>query len=561
MSAEDRPRRWWEDMILYQCHLPSLRDGNGDGIGDLEGLVASLDYLADTLGVTAIWTGPFFRSPLLDQGYDISDHCDVEPRFGDLATVDRLIAEAHARGIRVIIDYVPNHTSDQHPWFLESRASRSSEKRDWYIWADAPEGRDRPNNWISEAGGSVWEWDDATAQFYLHSHLKEQPDLNWRSPELRSAMLDVMRFWLDRGVDGFRVDVAHMLMKDPDLRDNPPNPGGQPNPWDLQHADFSSQLHVHDRMHPDLHGVLREMRSVVDAYEGERSTIGEIEAMEWSSWAKYFGADLDEVHLPFAFKLIETPWTASDLRESIEGMEGSLPTGGWPVFALGNHDRPRLVTRLGPAQARVAAILLLTLRGTPTILYADELGLLDQLVPADRQRDFFGLAAGGVSRDPARTPMAWNDQVHGGFAPAAAPELWLPVWQLYRTHNVQAQLADDGSFLTLYRRLIALRRTSPALTRGRYSTHESSDSHCLVYLREHGDERQLIALNLSDQARRLAIEESGHVAVNTLLDRVDEAVDGHLNLRANEGAVLRLTARQAPDARPAANASRKALPA
>jgi glycosidase len=291
-----RPR-WWQRMVLYESHLPSLRDGNGDGIGDLEGVIRSLDHLVH-LGADAIWVGPFFRSPLLDQGFDITDHCDVEPLFGDLATVDRLIAEAHRRGVRVIVDYVPNHTSDRHPWFVASRSSRDDPKRDWYVWTDAP------NNWTSEAGGSVWEYDAGSGQYYLHSHLKEQPDLNWRNPEVRAAMLDVLRFWLDRGVDGFRIDVAHMLMKDPELRDNPPNPGGAANPYDIQHPDFASQLHVHDRMHPDLHAVLREIRALLDSYDGDRVAIGEIEAMDWERWAAYFGDDLDELQLPFAFRLI-----------------------------------------------------------------------------------------------------------------------------------------------------------------------------------------------------------------------------------------------------------------
>ncbi len=237
------------------------------GSATCRGWSDSLDYLAEVLRVDAIWVGPFYRSPLLDQGFDISDYYDVEPVFGSLATVDKLLAEAHARGLRVIADYVPNHTSDQHPWFVESRSSRDDPRRDWYVWADPRPDGSAPNNWVSESGGPAWELDAATGQYYLHSHLKEQPDLNWRNPQVRSAMLDVLRFWLDRGVDGVRIDVAHMLMKDPLLRDNPPNPSGEPNPWDIQHPDFTSQLHVNDRLHPDLHDVLREIRGVLDEYD------------------------------------------------------------------------------------------------------------------------------------------------------------------------------------------------------------------------------------------------------------------------------------------------------
>jgi len=347
-SSDRAERRWWRGPVIYENHLPSFCDGNGDGIGDLDGLVASLDYLAGTLGVSALWVGPFFRSPLLDQGFDIVDHCDVEPVFGSLDTVDRLLAEAHARGVRIIVDYVPNHTSDQHPWFLESRSSREGPKRDWYVWADTP------NNWTSEAGGSVWQWDEPTGQFYLHSHLKQQPDLNWRNPDVRRAMLDVLRFWLDRGVDGFRIDVAHMLMKDPDLRDNPPNPGGESNPYDLQHPNFASQLHVHDRMHSDLHGVLREIRKVLDEYPGDRVAIGEVEAMDWERWAEFYGPALDQLHLPFAFKLIETPWEAGALAEVAAGLDAALPDGlDLLEIVVGDPERGSLADRLDASEWQI----------------------------------------------------------------------------------------------------------------------------------------------------------------------------------------------------------------
>ncbi|MGH3463213.1 MAG: alpha-amylase family glycosyl hydrolase, partial [Kribbellaceae bacterium] len=336
--APDRPARsvpqtlWWQGAVIYENHLPTFRDGDGDGVGDLRGLVDSLDYLAEVLRVDAIWVGPFYRSPLLDQGFDISDHYDVEPVFGSLATVDKLLAEAHARGLKVIADYVPNHTSDQHPWFVESRSSRDDPRRDWYVWADPHPDGSAPNNWISESGGPAWELDAATGQYYLHSHLLEQPDLNWRNPQVRSAMLDVLRFWLDRGVDGVRIDVAHMLMKDPLLRDNPPNPSGEPNPWDIQHPDFTSQLHVHDRLHPDVHEVLREIRGVLDSYD-DRVAIAEIEALSWEPWAEFFGAELDGIHLPFAFRLIETAWQADALAAELRELQSALPPAAWPCLA------------------------------------------------------------------------------------------------------------------------------------------------------------------------------------------------------------------------------------
>ncbi len=530
-TEPDRP--WWQGAVIYENHLPTFRDGDGDGIGDLQGLIDSLDYLGGVLGVDAIWVGPFFRSPLLDQGFDISDHCDVEPVFGALETVDRLLAAAHARGIRVLADYVPNHTSDQHRWFQRSRSSRQNPQRDWYVWADPRPDGSPPNNWVSESGGSSWEYDERTGQFYLHSHLKEQPDLNWRNPQVRAAMLDVLRFWLDHGVDGFRIDVAHMLMKDPLLRDNPPNPGGALNPYDIQHPDFTSQLHVNDRLHPDVHEVLREIRAVFDEYDG-RVAIAEIEALSWQPWAAFFGAAQDGIHLPFAFKLIEIPWRADALAAEIRELQAALPAEAWPCLALGNHDRPRLATRLGRPQARVAAMLLLTLRGAVSLFYGDELGLVDQPVPAERQRDHFGLFAGGASRDPSRTPMPWDDGPNGGFSTAAEDRLWLPVSSEVQTVNVRAQLADRDSMLALYVRLLALRNDSPALQHGAVSD-VAADNGVLTYRRSTHLDRKLVALNLTHQQREIVV--TGAVVASTLADRGGR-VDGLLTLGADEGIVV-----------------------
>ncbi|WCB93460.1 Oligo-1,6-glucosidase [Baekduia alba] len=535
----DADAEWWREAVVYENHLPSLRDGNGDGIGDLHGLIESLDYLRGTLGVDAIWVGPCYRSPLLDQGFDISDFTDIEPTFGDLATFDRLIAEAHARGLKILVDYIPNHSSDQHPWFVASRSSREDSKRDWYVWADpAPDGGP-PNNWTAEIGGSVWELDAATGQYYLHTHLREQPDLNWRNPEVRAAMLDVLRFWLGRGADGVRIDVAHILMKDPELRDNPPSPPGQTNPFELQHPEFFGQLHVNDRRHPDVHDVLAEIRGVLDEFGAV--AIGEIEAMEWDAWAEYYGRDLGGLHLPFAFRLIETPWEAPALRAVVRSLEAALPPGAWPVLALSNHDRSRLATRVGSAQARVAAMLLLTLRGTPVSLYGDELGLCDQPVPRERQRDHFGLTEGGVSHDPARTPMPWSAARNGGFSPADERDLWLPVSAEYASINVEAQLADPASMLNLYRSLLALRAGSAALRAGEYAEHPAGDDHCLVYERRSGGERKLVALNLTDAPRRVALPGAdGAIVLSTAGDRRDEPVAGAVELRPAEGVVVDL---------------------
>jgi len=513
-STEVTP--WWHGAVVYENHLPSLRDGNGDGIGDLEGLIESLDYLASTLGVDAVWVGPFYRTPMLDHGFDVSDYTDVDPIFGTLEDFDRLVQQAHARGLRIVVDYIPNHSSDQHPWFVESRSSRTSAKRDWYVWRDPKADGGVPNNWTSEAGGSVWEWDEPTGQFYLHSHLIEQPDLNWRNAEVRAAMFDVLRFWLDRGVDGVRIDVAHMLMKDPELRDNPEAPEGNANPYDLQHADFGTQQHVHDRRHTDTPAVLAEIRAVADHYAGV-VTIAEIEAMPWDDWAAYYGTAMDGMHLPFPFRLLETPWRADLLRHELESLYAAMPPGAWPpIMALGNHDRVRLATRLGQPQARVAAVLLLTLLATPCLLYGDELGLADQPVARERQRDYFARASGGVSRDPTRTPMPWDDGPNFGYSPAAEGQLWLPVAVDGRDINVEAQLGDPSSLLNLYRQLLEVRSARPCLRVGDISfLGDSADSNTLSYVRRWRDDRLAVALNLSDQPATVNIGMTGSIVVDT----------------------------------------------
>jgi alpha-glucosidase len=525
---------WWQTAVIYQVYPRSFRDSNGDGVGDLDGVTAQLPYLSDTLGVDALWLSPFYPSPMKDGGYDISNFVDVDPIFGDLAAFDRLIAAAHARGLRVLIDYVPNHTSDQHPWFQESRSSRDSPKRDWYIWRDAKPDGSPPNNWVEETGGSVWEWDARTRQYYLHSHYACQPDLNWRNPAVRAAMFAVLRFWMERGVDGFRVDVAHLIMKDPALRDNPPNPHARPNPYDRQHPAFHAQLHSYDRQHPDLHAVFRDVRRLLaeDDAGRERVIIGEIEVAPWEVWTRYYGTDGDEFHLPFNFQLIETPWDAVAVQAFVDAFEAALPPGAWPNYVLGNHDRPRLATRYGTEQARIAAMLLLTLRGTPTLYYGDEVGMTDVALPPGAQHDPLG-------RDPSRTPMRWDATAHAGFCPAGARP-WLPIGPEQETRNVAAQRADERSLLTLYRHLLALRRTTPALQRGGYQAVATGAAACYGYLRSADAERRLIVLNFSAEAQRLHLAgfTSGTIVLSTALDRTGPIAGRELELRPHEGVVV-----------------------
>jgi alpha-glucosidase len=484
---------------VYQVYPRSFQDSNGDGIGDLAGIIQRLDYLSETLGVDAIWLSPFYPSPMADFGYDVADYMNVDPIFGNLADFDRLVAEVHRRNMHIIIDFVPNHTSDQHPWFLESRSSRHNPKRDWYFWRDPKPDGSPPNNWLSVFGGKAWEYDEKTQQYYLHLFLKEQPDLNWRNPEVKAAMLDVLRFWLERGVDGFRLDVAHFIMKDPELRDNPTNPDIAKA--DLMIGEYATQLHIHDIAHPDVHKVFREIRQLLDAYSQERPrySVGEIHLFDWKEWAKYYGEHLDELHMPFNFAFIhKAPWHPKAIRSVVEAIEAALPPGAWPNYVMGNHDEQRLASRYGKEQVRVAAMLLLTLRGTPTLYQGDELGMESVDIPPEKQKDPFGLRVPGFGRDPCRTPMQWTPLENASFSQPGV-ETWLPLSPRYREENVKVELSDPTSVLNLYRKLLALRRDTPALNRGSYrSTGETTDE-CFSFLREAEGRRFLITLNFSDK--------------------------------------------------------------
>jgi alpha-glucosidase len=524
---------WWQHGIVYQIYPRSFQDGNGDGIGDLEGIRRRLDHLC-WLGVDAMWISPIYPSPMADFGYDIADYCAVDPIFGTLADFDRLLAEAHARGLKVILDFVPNHSSDRHPWFLESRSSRSNPKRDWYIWRDpAPDGGP-PNNWLANFGGSGWEFDAATGQYYFHSFLKEQPDLNWRNPEVRRAMYDALRFWLDRGVDGFRVDVIWLLIKDDLFRDNPPNPTWQP-----QEAGINRLLQRYSADRPETLEVVMEMRAVLDAYP-DRVLIGEI-YLPIERLVAYYGRDMKGAHLPFNFQLIFAAWKAGEIAHIVEEYEAALPEGGWPNWVLGNHDQKRIASRVGEREARVAAMLLLTFRGTPTLYYGDELGLEDVAIPPDRVQDPWERNEPdlGLGRDPVRTPMPWDGSEHAGFTTGTP---WLPLNPDCATRNVAALATDPSSILTLHRRLIALRRRQAALHSGRYLPLVAAED-VLAFERRHGEARLLVALNLGHRPRQVALPADAagaRLLLSTGLDREGEAVGAELDLRAAEGVVIEL---------------------
>ena len=528
---------WWQTAVIYQIYPRSFLDSTGNGVGDLGGVIERLDYLAGTLGIDGIWLSPFFPSPMKDFGYDVSDYCDVEPLFGDLAAFDRLVAEAHARGIKVIIDWVPNHTSDEHPWFVESRSSRDNPKRDWYVWRDAKPDGSPPNNWEADFGGIAWEWDDTTGQYYLHSFLKEQPDLNWRNPEVEAAMLDTLRFWLDRGVDGFRIDVAHRIMKDPDLADNPPAAlvSGSPPV-----RAYDAQLHVNDRGHPDVHEAFRRIRAVLDEYDPPRFSIGEIHEYDWKTWASYYGSNLDGLHMPFNFAILETPWTAKDVGALVESVEAAVPVGAWPNYVLGNHDEVRIATRLGVEQTRIAAMLLLTLRGTPTLYYGDEIGLEQADIPPELQQDPWGRNVPGKGRDGCRTPMQWSAAVGAGFTqPAVQP--WLAFSDDLWSRNVETQMAEPNSILHLYRQLLALRRAEPAMQVGEYQLLE--DDRVLAFCRDDGRSRILVALNFTGEGQPVGAAAdfgTGELLVSTELARTGPIELDGLTLRPNEGVIIKL---------------------
>jgi alpha-glucosidase len=554
-DSEFAATQWWQTGVIYQVYPRSFQDTDGDGVGDLRGITARLDYLVG-LGVDAVWISPFYPSPMADFGYDVTDYTGVDPLFGTLEDFDALLAAAHAKGLRVILDFVPNHSSDQHPWFVESRSSRECPKRDWYLWHDAaPPGEDWrpapervPNNWMSHFGGPAWTWDEGKQQFYLHSFLKEQPDLNWRNPEVRAAIYAAMRFWLDRGVDGFRMDVLWLLIKDEFFRDNPPNPV-----YDGAQHDVKRVLPVHNADQSETQEIVAEMRAVLDAYGptmgaanggSSRVLIGEI-YLPLPKLVRYYGAvpQLSGANLPFNFHLIQTRWAADAIADVIRSYEALLPAGAWPNYVLGNHDQPRLASRIGAQQARAAAMLLLTLRGTPTMYYGDELGMADVAIAPEQVRDPAekNEPGKGRGRDPERSPMLWVSAPNAGFTrPDATP--WLPLEKGWETENAAAQSQRPKSMLVLYRKLLALRRQHDTLHSGAIADVEAEGS-VLRFRRvgladgESTDFQVLLNLGMEVATVKCA---AGTVVLTTLLDGEGSRVGGAVTIEGGEGLLIAL---------------------
>ncbi len=502
---------WWCDGAVYQIYPRSFADSNGDGVGDLAGIVNRLDYL-EWLGVDGIWLNPVMPSPNADWGYDVSDYCDVHPELGGLDSLDQLVTEAGRKGIRILLDIVPNHTSDRHDWFQDSRSSRSAGHRDWYVWADG-RGDDPPNNWRSVFGGPAWTFDEETGQWYLHNFLPEQPDLNWWNPAVRDAFDDILRFWFDRGIAGFRIDVAHGLVNDRELRDDPPDPE---HPARLQP--------VYSMNRPEVHDVYRRWRKICEEYEPARVLVGETHVLDPVVMASYYG-DGDELQLAFNFAFVYAPFEPERLLGVVEQTEAAIPPGGWPVWTLSNHDVIRFATRWcngDQAKIRCALLVLLLLRGTPVLYYGDELGLEQQDVPKEAQKDMAG-------RDGARTPMRWSDEAGHGFTePGVEP--WLPFGS---GPDVAAQRDDPGSILSLCRDLLALRRDRADLRQAPYASLSAPDG-VWAWSRGAG---YAVAINLGE-SEALVEGEAVRILIGTDRERDGERVRSGLKLRPSEGALL-----------------------
>lgn len=488
--------KWWQEGIIYQIYPRSFSDSNGDGLGDLPGIYARLDYLAD-LGIDAIWLSPFFPTPDADFGYDISNYVDVDPRFGTLKDFEDILAGAHQRGIRVILDLVLNHTSDQHPWFVESAGSRDNPRRDWYIWRDPDTDGHVPTNWQAAFGGSAWEFDSRTGQYYLHSFLKQQPDVNWRNPEVRQAMLDVCTFWLNLGVDGFRLDVFNAYFKDAEFRNNPKKFGLR---------SFDRQVHIHDMNQPEMIEFLQELRALLDAYP-DRYAVGETYITPLLAAMQFVGED--RLHAVFTFDYFDNlsfPWNSDWILERTTRRDKAFAeAGAWPTTVLGNHDQPRTASRYCKSeeddrQALIAMTMLMTFRGTPFLYYGEEIGMRDISLRRDEILDPPGRLYWPVykGRDGCRSPMQWSGESSAGFSTG---QPWLKIHSNYVYRNVERQQADRRSLFHFTRSLICLRRKFEALRKGSFRAFFRSDTGVLAYERKYEDQRILVYLNFSGSTR------------------------------------------------------------
>ncbi len=554
MSRKDQLNRandWWKRAVFYQIYPRSFMDSNDDGIGDLPGIISRLDYLndgtPDSLGIDAIWFSPFFTSPDYDYGYDVADYCDIDPRYGTLDDFDRLLAEAHSRNIKVMLDLVVNHTSHLHNWFLESRSSRDNPKRDWYIWKDGKSpGRKLPNNWRNNFFGPAWTWDEKTGQYYLHSFLKEQPDLNWQNPAVREAIGNVIRFWLDRGADGFRLDVPHIYCKDEQLRDNPPffaRKRFKDGPLFSDRTLMANimkllalpelQVRKYNQHQPETHEVLRQFRQIYNEYPAKTS-VGEIISEDPGVIASYYGSDNDQLHMNFYFELLSCRWKAGAFRRCIDRWERALPQGAWPAYTFSNHDVVRAISRYdgdkkGDKRARLLILMLLSLRGTPFIYYGEEIAMKEAKLPKDSLKDPIGVKWYPLhrGRDGCRTPMQWDNSRYAGFS---GVEPWLPVGPETEQRNVNVQVRDLRSQLSFVKKMIWLRKSLPALLEGNYlSITEGVPENCFCYFRETDQQKLAVCLNFSSRRQEIKLKKTNG-SISLLISTNYERKPGNIAL-------------------------------
>ncbi|HEX4774272.1 MAG TPA: alpha-amylase family glycosyl hydrolase [Candidatus Saccharimonadales bacterium] len=544
-KTDTQKHRWPEGAIVYQIYPRSFYDSNGDGIGDIPGIIKKLDYLKD-LGVNAIWLSPFYPSPMADFGYDVADYCDVDPIFGELEDMDELLKEAHKIGVKVIVDLVPNHTSDEHEWFRQSKQSREDKYSDWYVWKD-PKGHDRygqpipPNNWLELlTGESAWQWEPERQQFYLHSFDIKQADLNWSNPEVREAFKEIMRFWLDRGVDGFRVDAVSFMAKDPQFRDEPLNPHYKPGPHTWKYLKLE---HPYNQGWPPMYAYLSEMAAVLKEPKYSHShrfmvteayTNGDDPVPEYLAF--YEGMD-PEVAAPFNFEGLKLPWRADMWRKFLKNFHTALDDFSplcVPSYAFGNHDQNRLASRLDEPAARAAAVLLLTLPGMAFIYDGDEIGMQNGHIPPELVQD--PGAKGGFGRDPERTPLQWSPAPNAGFSTSS--QTWLPVADNYKTVNVETESQDPDSFLSLYRQLTQLRNTSKSLRYGNLEVLDIGDDKVLCFTRTEARQRHLVLVNFSKEPQNLTVEPLGRFVLSSDPKSMLPSTKGKLHLRAHEAAIF-----------------------
>lgn len=533
-------KKWTETNALYQVYPRSFMDTNGNGVGDLQGVIDKLDHIKGapgSLGIDAIWLSPFYPSPQADCGYDVSDYCDVDPLFGDIETFQRLLDEAHRRDIKVLIDFVPNHTSDQHEWFRESRSSRDNPKRDWYVWRDPKDDGSEPNNWLSMAGGKSWTLDEATGQYYLHSFMREQPDLNWKNPDVREAMTNAMQFWLDKGVDGFRIDAIWVLSKDEGLPDDPLNPD-----FHAEGDHYGNFIHSSCKDGPELFKYLRVMTDTVAEYDNRfivfenypDDKLGKVS----DQYRRFYELD-QRVSAPFYFEGMHLPWSDESARQFLRDFMQLIKPGDVPIFCFGNHDQSRLAQRFGREKARLIALMQMSLPGMPTVYYGEEIGMQDVDIEAQWLKDKFQDHNAMGGRDPERTPMQWNDAEKAGFTTG---EPWLPLADDYRDYNVEKQNDDPGSFLALYKNLIALRNRDDTMIRGTLQLLDCGNKPVVVYERSSEQSRYMIVLNFADSEQEVFVSYTASIVCSTNPDSLPRiSGSGEVKLRPFEGIIARLS--------------------